>query len=515
MGKRKAEKAADMPVGDQGEQQHGLPALPSILTGPLGLEGWAQYEPVLLASLASEEPLLLIGPHGSAKSFLLQRLAEALKLEFRFYNASLINYDDLVGIPIPSKDRKRLDYISTASSIWDAQVVFFDEINRTKPELQNKLFPIINERYVQGIPLSKLRFRWSAMNPAPSADNDDESLDVYLGAEPLDPALADRFVYIIEVPGWNQLTDAQRRNVLADQFSGTHRYATSPQKMVEATKQRLEQLKKDPPPALIDYQLRLSEYLADKGIWFSTRRQSMIYRNILAVHAARETLYGIAQPGLNPMRVDWGTSAILAVRHGLPHVALGKAPDPMHFLAAHRHAWQLANLDTLNPLHVLLKEGDPLERCLNAFDIMDCLDPTKAGELILEAVEKAPSTAVGALNALAFYLALRNRKNIAPYIMEALASPLDAWLKVKGSHLAVYDRPAAAIERAAKNAELSGTSTERFKEHLGVMFHAFTEAETISKSDGDAEAEHFARLWKRLNLGEAEADQQQTAANAA
>ncbi len=90
-----------------------LPPLPSMLTQPLGLEGWTPYEPVLLAALASEDPLLLIGPHGSAKSFLLESLAKTLGLEYRFYNASLINYDDLVGIPVPDEGRKSLHYIST------------------------------------------------------------------------------------------------------------------------------------------------------------------------------------------------------------------------------------------------------------------------------------------------------------------------------------------------------------------------------------------------------------------
>ncbi len=190
-----------------------LPPLPSLLTRPLGLEGWTALEPVLLAALASEEPLLLIGPHGSAKSFLLERLAQALDLEYRFYNASLINYDDLVGIPIPSEDRKSLHYIGTPSAVWDAEVVFIDEINRTRPELQNKLFPIIHERRVQGVRLEKLRYRWSAMNPPPTAEGADDEIDTYLGAEPLDPALADRFSLIIEVPGWTDLTEEERRRL--------------------------------------------------------------------------------------------------------------------------------------------------------------------------------------------------------------------------------------------------------------------------------------------------------------
>ncbi|MCX6963676.1 MAG: AAA family ATPase, partial [Verrucomicrobia bacterium] len=102
----------------------------SLLTRPLGLEGWAHLEAVVLAALASGDPLLLIGRHGTAKSFLLERLAESLDLAFRFYNASLVNYDDLVGIPVPDETQTSLRYISTPSSIWDAEVVFIDEISR-------------------------------------------------------------------------------------------------------------------------------------------------------------------------------------------------------------------------------------------------------------------------------------------------------------------------------------------------------------------------------------------------
>ena len=106
----------------------------SMLTRPLGLLGWERLEPVLLAALTTRDPLLLIGRHGTAKSFLLERLAQALGLEYRFYNASLINYDDLVGIPLPDETQTSLRYITTPTAIWDAEVVFVDEINRTRPD---------------------------------------------------------------------------------------------------------------------------------------------------------------------------------------------------------------------------------------------------------------------------------------------------------------------------------------------------------------------------------------------
>ena len=141
------------------------------ITTSLYVHGWQHLDAVLLAALATEFPLLLIGAHGTAKTLLVERLSKAMGLEFRHYNASLINYDDLVGIPIPEEGQDRLRFITTPGAIWDAQVVFFDEISRCRPDLQNKLFPIIHERRVIGMDLQNLQYRWAAMNPHPQPKN--------------------------------------------------------------------------------------------------------------------------------------------------------------------------------------------------------------------------------------------------------------------------------------------------------------------------------------------------------
>ena len=83
----------------------------SSITSALHIQGWRHLDAVLLAALATEFPVLLIGPHGTAKTLLVERLAEALNLEFRHYNASLLNYDDLVGIPIPEEEQNSLRQI--------------------------------------------------------------------------------------------------------------------------------------------------------------------------------------------------------------------------------------------------------------------------------------------------------------------------------------------------------------------------------------------------------------------
>jgi MoxR-like ATPase len=76
-------------------------------------------EPVILAALIQQDPLLLIGPHGTGKSYLLNRLAASLRLQHRHYNASLLNFDDLVGYPLPNGSGG-LDYIQTPASICGA-----------------------------------------------------------------------------------------------------------------------------------------------------------------------------------------------------------------------------------------------------------------------------------------------------------------------------------------------------------------------------------------------------------
>ena len=104
-------------------------------------------------------------------------------------------------------DAGGLRFVGTPGAVWGAAFVFFDEVNRCRPDLQNKLFPIVHERRVAGIDLPELRHRWAAMNPPPA---DEDPTGGYLGAEPLDAALADRFWFVVRVPGWAELARRDR-----------------------------------------------------------------------------------------------------------------------------------------------------------------------------------------------------------------------------------------------------------------------------------------------------------------
>jgi hypothetical protein len=163
--------------------------MPTFRLVDLGVYGFDRHETTILAALVTEDPLLLVGRSGTGKTFLLNTLSEALGLEHRHYNASLISFDDLVGFPYPDEAHATVRFLETPATMWGAESVLIDELSRCKPEHQNRLFSLVHERRLQGLPLSRLRYRWVAMNPCTS---DQGGTEDYSGSEALDAALCVR-----------------------------------------------------------------------------------------------------------------------------------------------------------------------------------------------------------------------------------------------------------------------------------------------------------------------------------
>ncbi len=315
----------------------------------LGLIGLSTIEPPLLAALVTGSPLLLVGAHGTAKSLLLTRIAAALDLEFRHYNTSLLNFDDLVGFPLPGKDGT-LQYVHTPSSIWGACAVIFDEVSRCRPDIQNKLFPIIHERRVQGILLSDLRYRWAAMNP-PAVDDDDNG---YVGSEPLDAALADRFVFIVEMPSWAQFTPAQQLAIIqAEESPVRPQDAAFLRDLMARAALILPTLNGTFSDGIAQYVQTLVALLAQAGLVLSPRRANLLYRAVLAINAAALAV--------DP-NVEASDTTLLALHSCLPQRAQGIVIPEVKLLAAHREAMRTAHLSVTDPLRAIFCAANPLER---------------------------------------------------------------------------------------------------------------------------------------------------------
>ena len=322
----------------------------------LGIIGFDAVEPVVLAALALETPLLLIGPHGTAKSMLLSRLAQALGLQWRHYNASLVNYDDLIGYPLPGEDGT-LRFVQTPASVWDAEAVFVDELSRARPDMLNRLFPIIHERVVQGMPLPKLRYRWAAMNP-PATDDATGGEASYLGSEPLDPALADRFGFVLEVPAWDSMTDSDQQSIItSDDTQPDASACRAVGEAISATRQEMELVLEYAGSAIAEAVRHVVQHAAELGLALSGRRAAMLYRNIASVHAARM----VRTPSADIVDSSW-----LAVSASVPQRAQGISFDATRLMMAHTTAWKTVRLDAGDPRRALACERDPVRRALRA-----------------------------------------------------------------------------------------------------------------------------------------------------
>lgn len=134
--------------------------------------------------------VMLIGLHGTGKTETVRQLAEDMGYKLKAYScATLDPFTDLVGVPIPQEVNGRtiLKMIRPVD-IDEAEIVFFDELNRARPEVQDAVLEIINNRTINGEPLPNLKCCWAAINPPNGDYNVDE----------LDPALMDRFDAYIE-----------------------------------------------------------------------------------------------------------------------------------------------------------------------------------------------------------------------------------------------------------------------------------------------------------------------------
>jgi MoxR-like ATPase len=414
------ETAATAPAATGGKQAP-RPEARGFLRA-IGIAGWDALEAAILAALATESPLLLVGGHGSAKTLLLARLAEALGLVFRHYNASILSFDDLLGYPVPQDGR--LVYLETPATIWQAEAVLFDEVSRCRPELQNKLFPLVHEKLAQGLPLPRLRHRWAAMNPPPA----DGSAFDYEGAEPLDVALADRFPFVLEAPTLDRLSEADRRAVLLGQGQPREDAAGKLRRAIDATKEHLPWAERKLRGKAAGYADVLAAQLAAAEHPLSTRRAVTLVRNIEAVNAA--------ESALECEKHHLEDSFYAAARVSLPDAAWGRPVEGHVLLAAHKAAWQAAELHEDSPERALLAETDPLERIALALTLD--LPPAEAGAVVADGFA-ALSQPERLVTSAVLFPRLARKKGLPATALEAVA---DAYAKVArgGSQTVVVRR---------------------------------------------------------------------------
>ena len=334
----------------------------------LGVYGFDRHETTILASLVTEDPLLLVGRSGTGKTFLLNTLSEALGLEHRHYNASLISFDDLVGFPYPDEAHTTVRFLETPATVWGAESVLIDEISRCKPEHQNRLFSLVHERRLQGLPLKRLRYRWAAMNPCTS---DQGGTEDYSGSEALDAALADRFALIVTAADWSELTVAQQQAIVAPSGEGRVTPPNEPLRTALAGwRERFLAQVNACPPQVTAYVTTVASALNGAGVRISPRRARLVARSLVAATIV----------------ANRATSAVFrgVLDCSLPHSTWGQAVEPVVVAAAHRAAWDASRETAGAWIHAFLAEQN-LHRKLELL-LDQCTDPDEGSQAVAQLI---------------------------------------------------------------------------------------------------------------------------------
>lgn len=135
--------------------------------------------------------VLLRGESGVGKTHLVMETCLQNGLKLKYFSASTLDpFADLVGIPVPAEDGKFVKYLRPAD-INEAEVMFFDELNRSHKRVMNAVFEIIQFKSLNGDVLPNLKMVWAAINPWDVEGYQTEELDI---------ALQGRFHFNIDIP---------------------------------------------------------------------------------------------------------------------------------------------------------------------------------------------------------------------------------------------------------------------------------------------------------------------------
>ena len=340
-------------------------ACPLGLLASLGIYGLEAIELPLIAGLVIGEPILLVGGHGCGKTTLCRTLADALGLSFWAYDASKSLFEDVIGFPNPEQLGKGvLDYVPTALSIWGREGLLIDELSRATPAMQSKWLEVIRSRRIMGKRLDDLRQVFAAMNPP-----------TYLGAFPLDEAMAGRFTVVIEVPPAHELDDDALRaviqNVTQDDLGGLNaegalqiEETASLVSCLEGARRRYRRTPKRVREQIVEYVLGLARSLSDRDVQLDSRRLGMLQRLLLAALALDANRRGRRHPLAASRELLWQVLC-----GGLPFVATGQEVAEPLLRCAHELALARAMGEECGNLNWL--PADPL---LRACALIRCAD---------------------------------------------------------------------------------------------------------------------------------------------
>jgi len=160
-------------------------------------------EAVIMASLLTGEPCLLVGAPGASKTRIGRSIAKALKVKSHAYNAACDQFEDIVGlIDMKALSEGRVKYVETPVTIWGKELVSVEEINRPDATVESKWLDFFAEGTMMGVPTG-VKWRFATMNPLGT-----------VGTRELGEATLGRFSAFVFVPELANMTSGEQKAVL-------------------------------------------------------------------------------------------------------------------------------------------------------------------------------------------------------------------------------------------------------------------------------------------------------------
>lgn len=468
----------------------------SLITEPLGLFGWKHLEPVILASLITEMPMLLVG-YSNDGAFILKKLAETLGMKYRFYDASNITNDDLVRASVSVDEAVSSDGKPISDSIQDLEVVFFDNLERSVPELRGDILSIIHDKRVQGTELPKLKYRWAAIYPPSDYDcYDDVDLCDSSGATPLDPAQVDRFPFIVSIPDWDEMTDEDRGKNQAAKRSGeapgSYPLPVGIETLISEGKETLESVDSKYRERAQKYVLALMCLFEAKHISLSTQRATMFVDTLLAIHASKLVLNS------HGAHLDTGPrdTCLLQVQNTLPTIATRKICR-VDLIKIADLAVTVSGLSGVE--REILLEKDPLERLVAAAKHKDEISTDTLISVIDDALRR-PKAMEKRVVALICYLQFRDRKDLPVAVMQSIVDSLYGVLQNRDYVDNLVPRVERSLYSAVQRAVRRDPSRDpTYKNYLkNLLVSGWVDGSYSSNGEVDQTHDFFQRLWMRI-----------------
>jgi MoxR-like ATPase len=281
------------------------------------------------------------GQSGTAKTTLSHRLGILNKAagggDHGIYSADKVQYEDFLGMPVPDLEHNRINVIPIDNAISTKEVVLVDELNRASYENQEKFLSLFASRRIDGKDVL-CKYIYVAMNPVMTAEGDS-----YDGTQPLDKALGERIMFLVNMPTFSQLpSDAKLQVIKAShnqtKWTPTEELVTLHRDFIAQARQLYAEVKETYLDIVAEYVCEMESQLRvnESGLNIEGRRAQFMLTNILGLYAINKAAQGSAS---------------------LKEVALegmqGSFPDPLWYKevsstaikAAHDKASQLLDLD--------------------------------------------------------------------------------------------------------------------------------------------------------------------------